>query len=94
MPQPPLDRVRYGQLYAHVLFDAFNKPEADAYYLSDDRVKRSSLGVRVGAEPPVSPFCLAALVTGMSCAQFSMTLGYTPFPAFLSFEMHVRFPIR
>ncbi len=93
IPRPGIGRVRYGQLFAHVLFHAFNQPRAAAYYLSGDAVKRSSLGMRVGLDLPESPFCLAAL-TGMRCAQGSISAGYTPFPGFVSFEFHVRFPIR
>jgi hypothetical protein len=91
--KPSINRVRYGQLYAHVLLHAFNQPSADAYFWNGDRVNRSPVGFRVGGELPVSPFCVAALL-GQGCAQAGLGVGYTPYPAFASFDLHVRFAIR
>ncbi|HYP88206.1 MAG TPA: hypothetical protein VEQ59_08630, partial [Polyangiaceae bacterium] len=92
MAKPAVDRVRYAQLFAHVLFHAFNQPRVRAYFLNGERADVSPLGVMFGGELPISPFCAAALV-GMGCAQLSMSAGYTPFPAFASVEVHLRFPI-
>jgi len=83
MAKPAVDRVRYAQLFAHVLFHAFNQPRVRAYFLNGERADVSPLGVMFGGELPISPFCAAALV-GMGCAQLSMSAGYTPFPAFAS----------
>jgi hypothetical protein len=91
--KPAVRRVRYGQLFVHLLLHAFNQPTADAYYWNEQRVERAPVGFRVGGELPVSPFCIAALL-GQSCAQPSVSLGYTPYPAFLTVEIHARFPIR
>jgi hypothetical protein len=91
--KPSIHRVRYGQLFAHLLFDGFNRPDFDASYLNGDRVDRNAFGVRIGGQLPVNPLCIAALLGG-SCAHVTATLGYTPYPAFLIFETHVQFPIR
>jgi len=93
MERPRVNRVHYGQLFLHVLFHAFNQPSETAYFWSGDRVKRSNLGMRVGAVLPMSPLCVAALL-GAGCAQGALALGYTPFPAFVSVEADLRFPIR
>jgi hypothetical protein len=91
--KPSIKRVHYAQLFAHLLLHAYNQPTAQAHFWNEDRVARSPVGFRVGGELPISPFCVAALL-GMSCGQPSLTLGYTPYPAFFSAEIHVRFPIR
>lgn len=91
--KPSINRVRYGQLFAHVLLHAFNQPSPDAYFWNGDPVKRSPVGFRVGAEIPASPFCLAALL-GQGCAQAGVGFGYTPYPAFASVDFHLRFAIR
>lgn len=93
MDKPTVNRVRYGQVFARALLHTYNQPAVDAYFLNGDRVKSSEVGVMVGGEAPLSPFCAMALL-GAGCAQASMSIGYTPFPAFLSFEAHLRFPIR
>jgi len=92
IPRPSTMRIRYTQVFAHVLFRPYNQPRGDLSYLGDGRVDRSALGMRVGAVFPVSPFCLNALVLGGRCAQTSLSLGYTPFPAILMFEFHALFP--
>ncbi|RYZ07219.1 MAG: hypothetical protein EOO73_12675 [Myxococcales bacterium] len=91
--KPSVNRVRYGQLYAHVLLHAFNQPSPDAYFWNGDRVQRSPVGFRVGGEIPASPFCLVALL-GQGCAQAGVGVGYTPYPAFASVDFHLRFAIR
>jgi hypothetical protein len=91
--KPAINRVRYGQLYAHLLLSAFNQPSADAYFWNHDRAHKSPVGFRVGGEIPMSPFCLAALV-GQGCAQAGVGVGYTPYPAFVSLDFHLRFAIR
>jgi hypothetical protein len=94
MKTPHVNRVHYGQLFAHLLFHAFNQPNETAYFWAGGaRVKSSNLGVQVGGVLPISPLCVLALLGG-GCAQAALALGYTPYPAFFSFEVDARFPIR
>lgn len=89
---PHVERVRYTDVYVHALIHAFNKPSVQGYYPSGAEAHGNAVGVRVGADLPFSPFCLGSLA-GFGCAQPSLSLGYAPFPAFLTGSVTIRIPI-
>jgi hypothetical protein len=68
------------------------EPDGELLYLSEDHVDRSAVGMRVGGVFPLTPWCIASFLGGR-CAQASLSVGYTPFPAFVMFETHIYIPI-
>jgi len=90
--RPHVDRVRNVDVYVHALLHAFNKPSVQGYYPNGTEAHGAAVGVRVGADLPFSPFCLGALA-GLGCAQPGLSVGYAPYPAFLTGSVTIRIPI-